>query len=462
MSEVVVCTGKYALLPGSDGPTPATIVIDKVSGKITEIKGAHSSRGDFEAAHPESTISSWIDAGEQIIIPGLVDAHVHLNEPGRTAWEGFWTGTRAAAAGGITTVIDMPLNSLPPTTTVANLEEKRQAAAGQCHTDVGFWGGVIPGNQEHLTPLVKAGVKGFKCFLIESGVDEFPCVTEPDLHSAMEKLQAGSSVLLFHAELDSAIPSVNNPNPTLYKTFLNSRPEQFEADAISLVYKLQKAYPDLRTHVVHLSAASALPTIRQARREGLPLTVETCFHYLCLNAESIPDGHTEFKCCPPVREDSNRDELWNALKEGIIDCVVSDHSPCVVELKKIDTGDIMSAWGGISTLGLGLSLLWTEAKKRGVPLRQVVEWMSKKTAAHASLGDTKGQLNVGYDGDFVLWDPEASFKVTKELLQYKNKISPYEGLELTGRVEKTYLRGELVYDRIGGGFTGLPPRGRLL
>ncbi|KAJ2918591.1 hypothetical protein MD484_g1876, partial [Candolleomyces efflorescens] len=462
MSELVVCTAKYALLPEDDHPTPATIVIDKNSGKIIQIERKHLSKSQFQSTHASSTITSWIDAGAQIVIPGLVDAHVHLNEPGRTAWEGFWTGTRAAAAGGITTVVDMPLNSLPPTTTVANLEEKRQAAVGQCHTDVGFWGGVIPGNQDHLKPLVEAGVKGFKCFLMESGVDEFPCVTEADLHPAMEKLHDASSILLFHAELDSAVNAQHDLDPRHYSTFLQSRPQRFEQDAISLVYKLQKTYQGLRTHIVHLSASSALPTIREAKSEGLPLTVETCFHYLCLNAENIPDGHTEFKCCPPVREDDNRDRLWDALKEGLIDCVVSDHSPCVIELKNVESGDIMSAWGGISTLGLGLSLLWTEGKNRGFSLKQVVDLMSKKTAEHAGLGESKGQLKVGFDGDFVLWDPTAAFEVTKELLQYKNKISPYQGMTLTGRVEKTFLRGSLVYDRTAGGFTGLPPQGRLL
>ncbi|EAU91207.2 allantoinase [Coprinopsis cinerea okayama7 len=457
MSRVVL-TGQHVLLPGHDNPVPATILVDQVSGKIVDVKQGLSTKEDFEA----STISSWIDAGDLVVLPGLVDAHVHLNEPGRTEWEGFWTGTRAAASGGITTVVDMPLNSLPPTTTVSNLEEKRSAAKGQCHTDVGFWGGVIPGNQDHLVPLVDAGVKGFKCFLIESGVEEFPCVTEDDLHPAMANLEKSSSLLLFHAELDSSVDGEDGRDPTHYSTFLKSRPPRFECDAISLVHKLQKQYPSLRTHIVHLSAAKALPVIREARAAGLPLTVETCFHYLCLDAEDIPDGHTEFKCCPPVRELANRDQLWDALKEGMIDFVVSDHSPCVIELKNVDTGNIMTAWGGISTLGLGLSLLWTEGKTRGCSLGQVVDWMSLRTAKHVGLEKTKGKLAVGFDGDFVLWDPNASFTVTRDFLQYKNKISPYEGKELTGRVEKTYLRGSLIYDRRHNGFDGLPPLGKLI
>ncbi|TFK21957.1 allantoinase [Coprinopsis marcescibilis] len=458
-SELVVCTGTRVLLPDQDIPVPATIVIDKSTGRIIDVQQKFSTRKDF--SNPQ--ISSWIDAGDLVVLPGLVDAHVHLNEPGRTAWEGFQTGTRAAASGGITTLIDMPLNSLPPTTTVPNLEEKRKAASGQCHTDVGFWGGVIPGNQANLIPLVEAGVKGFKCFLMESGVDEFPCVAESDLHPALENLEKVSSVLLFHAELDSCVsPASKKPDPTHYSTFLESRPQRFEYDAIGLVHKLQKQYPSLRTHIVHLSAANALPIIREAKDAGLPLTVETCFHYLCLDAEDIPDGHTEFKCCPPVRELANRDKLWEALKEGYIDFVVSDHSPCVLELKNLESGDIMSAWGGISTLGLGLSLLWTEGRKRNCSIAQVVDWMARKTAVHAGLAETKGELAVGFDGDFVLWDPEVSFTVSKELLQYKNKISPYEGKCLTGRVEQTYLRGSLVYDRNVKDFDSLAPQGRLL
>jgi len=278
----------------------------------------------------------------------------------------------------------------------------------------------------------------------------------------MAKLQDASSKLLFHAELETgASCGGGGSDKTHYSTFLQSRPQQLEYDAIALIHRLQKQYPALPTHIVHLSAAKALPIIRDAKRAGLPLTVETCFHYLCLDAEQIPDGRAEFKCCPPVREEANRDQLWAALKEGLIDFVVSDHSPCVLDLKSLDSGDLMSAWGGISTLGLGLSLLWTEGRARGCTLRQVVDWMSLKTAAHAGLAETKGRLSVGFDGDFVLWDPEASFTVTRELLQYKNKISPYEGKELCGRVEQTYLRGKLAYDRQHN-FEGLPPRGKLL
>ncbi|KAH9485381.1 Allantoinase [Psilocybe cubensis] len=407
MSEFLVCTGSKVLLPGNDEPTQASIVIDKASGKITQVRQGHHTSDDL-GLHAHTV--EWLDAGKNVVLPGLVDAHVHLNEPGRTDWEGFWTGTRAAASGGITTLVDMPLNSLPPTTTVSNLEIKRQAALNQCHTDVAFWGGVIPGNQEHLKPLVAAGVRGFKCFLMESGVEEFPCVNVQDLLVSIKELEDAGSVLLFHAELQDGNDKSETSNPRDYSTFLSSRPEKLEFNAISLIVKLQLMYPSLRCHIVHLSAASALPLIRSAKDAGLPLTVETCFHYLCLSAEEIPAGHTEFKCCPPVREESNRNLLWDALKEGLIDCVVSDHSPCVLSLKRLDDGDILSAWGGISTLGLGLSLLWTEGQRRGIGLGQIIDWMSTKTARHVGLGSTKGQLREGYDGDFVLWDPEEEFE----------------------------------------------------
>jgi len=266
---------------------------------------------------------------------------------------------------------------------------------------------------------------------------------------------------LFHAELEESPFQTKDLDPREYSTFLASRPQELETNAISLVIKLLHAYPKLRCHIVHLSAATALPMIREAKAAGLPLTIETCFHYLCLSAEDIPAGRAEFKCCPPVREASNRDQLWGALKEGLIDCIVSDHSPCVVSLKRLDDGDVMAAWGGISTLGLGLSLLWTEGQKRGVTLAQIVDWTCTSTANHAGLGHVKGQLKVGYDGDFILWDPEAEYKVRKDMLQYKNKISAYEGMKLRGLVERTYLRGRKIFDHLDG-FHGLPPTGKLL
>ncbi|KAG6831746.1 hypothetical protein H0H92_007898 [Tricholoma furcatifolium] len=433
---ILICTGRNVLLPELSSPVPATFTIDLSTGKITNI--THGYQGTHARSDDDSV--RWIDAGHKTVLPGLVDAHVHLNEPGRTDWEGFRTGTQAAVSGGVTTVVDMPLNSIPPTTTVENLEMKRQAALGQCHSDVAFWGGAIPGNQGDLKPLLAEGVKGFKCFLIESGVDNT------------------STVLLFHAELGVAETRISHA--TLYSTFLESRPQKLETDAISLITSLLERYPALRCHIVHLSASSALPLLRAARSAGLNLTVETCFHYLCLSANVIPDGHPEFKCCPPVRDVTNQNLLWDGLKEGLIDCIVSDHSPCVTELKMLDEGDIMSAWGGISTLGLGLSLLWTEGQRRGVTVAEIVAWTSTKTAEHAGLSHLKGELKVGLDGDFIIWDPEAEYTVTTDSLKFKNKISPYVGMTLRGRVEKTYLRGNLVYDMTA--YAELPPVGQVL
>ncbi|TDL17681.1 allantoinase [Rickenella mellea] len=456
----VVFTSSNVLLPGSTHPAAATIEVDLASRKIVAVHDDVLTRSDY----PHISDERWFDAEDKWILPGLVDAHVHLNEPGRTDWEGFWTGTKAAISGGVTTVVDMPLNSIPPTTTVENLEAKRSAAHGQCWTDVAFWGGIIPGNESDLRPMLESGVKGFKCFLIESGVEEFPCVTEQHVSLAMEQLQDNSAVILFHAELDDQplSTSPSDSDPTQYSTFLHSRPEKLEIDAIELIISLSRRYPKLRCHIVHLSAASALPIIRAAKTAGVQLTVETCFHYLTLAADDIPHGHPEFKCCPPIRGAENRDLLWSALLDGTIDCIVSDHSPCVAELKQLDDGDLMNAWGGISALGMGLSLLWTEARKRGVGFHKIVEWMSTKTAEHASLADRKGAIRFGYDADFVFWDPDAEFTVTKETIHFKNKLSPYEGMKLHGRVEKTFLGGRLAWDRTSNGFDDLEPAGQLL
>ncbi|KAK2463262.1 hypothetical protein APHAL10511_004917 [Amanita phalloides] len=444
MPRFLVCTAAKVLLPDSDTLQPATLVIDTAAGKILNIHHAQVPRNTLQL--PDDTV--WLDVQDKVILPGLIDPHVHLNEPGRTEWEGFYTGTRAAASGGVTTVVDMPLNSIPPTTTLENLERKRAVARGQCATDVAFWGGVIPNNQSQLKPLIQAGVKGFKCFLIDSGVQEFPCVSESDVSAAMEEIHQEDTVLLFHAELDNHSHSEeSDSDPMLYSTFLESRPQQLEIDAISLITNLQQSYPNLRCHIVHLSAASAIPLIRAAKAAGLKLSVETCFHYLCLSSDDIPSGRPEFKCCPPIRDMRNQDSLWDALKAGVIDCVVSDHSPCVAELKCLDEGNIMAAWGGISTLGLGLSLLWTESSKRGVSIAQILKWTSQNAAKHAGLGASKGQLSVGYDADFIVWDPDVEHQVTLESLQFKNKVSPYVGKKLRGRVERTYLRGVMIYDR---------------
>ncbi|KAH9964207.1 allantoinase [Russula dissimulans] len=460
--DLRVYAGNNVLLPGSQVPRPATVLVSTKTGKIIDVREGRHARADYADIAADGD-SHWVEVGDKYLFPGLIDAHVHLNEPGRTDWEGFWTGTRAAASGGFTTVVDMPLNSIPPTTTVENLAAKRSAAQAQCWTDVAFWGGVIPGNQGELRPLIDAGVKGFKCFMIESGVEEFPCVSESDLRPAMSALKDTGSVLLFHAEVDDhPAPLSDSEDPTFYGTFLKSRPESFEVDAISQIISLQKEHPTLRCHVVHLSAASALPIIREAKAAGHKLTVETCFHYLCLASDSIPDARPEFKCCPPIRDAANREALWAALLDGTIDSLVSDHSPCVAELKRMDRGDVMGAWGGVSTLGIGLGLLWTEGRKRNVPIGTMLGWVSEKTAAHAGLGDRKGKIAVGYDADLVIWDPDIQYTVTKETLQFKNKLTPYEGMMLSGRVEQTILRGRPVYNGILNTFFDLEPSGVLL
>ncbi|KAI6166122.1 hypothetical protein EDD17DRAFT_1550877 [Pisolithus thermaeus] len=451
-------SSQNVVLPDAETPQAAVITVDVHTGKIVDIE-----RGT--ANHLPQDDTHVIDVGAKFVLPGLVDAHVHLNEPGRTDWEGFWTGTRAAISGGVTTVVDMPLNSIPPTTTLENFHVKRTSAEGQCWTDVAFWGGAIPGNQKDLKPLIAAGVKGFKCFLIESGVEEFPCVDEHDLRGHLEQLQGEPTVLLFHAELEDHQCSTKEAlplDPTHYETFLSSRPDTLEVNAISFITRLQEEYPSLRCHIVHLSSASALPTIRAAKSCGLKLTVETCFHYLCLSSGMIPNGHPEFKCCPPIRDETNRELLWQALMDGTIGFVVSDHSPCITELKKLDEGDIMGAWGGISGLGLGLSLLWTEGRRRGITINQIISWVSQKTAEHAGLSETKGSIAVGHDADLVIWDPEAEFKVSTESLHFKNKLSAFEGMTLHGVVLQTFLRGSLVYDGVKGNFDARGPRGILL
>jgi allantoinase len=392
---------------------------------------------------------SLVDAGDAVVMPGLVDAHVHVNEPGRTEWEGFATATRAGAAGGVTTLVDMPLNSIPPTTTLSGFKEKLAAAQNKCWIDVAFWGGVVPGNTAELKPLLEAGVRGFKCFLVHSGVDEFPHVTEADLLEAMPELAKLESVLLVHAELpepiEKAAEELRDKNPRDYETFLKSRPRESENKAVELMIRLCRK-TGARVHIVHHSSADVLPLLQSARDEGLPLTVETCPHYLTFAAEEIPAGATHYKCCPPVRERENREKLWAALKEGVIDMVVSDHSPCTPNLKLQEKGDFLEAWGGIAALQFSLPVMWSGLQKRGFGLRELTRWMSDAPARLAGLDKRKGQLAPGFDADIVIWHPEKEFMVAPEIIHFKNKITPYAGMNLRGVVEATYVRGAKVYE----------------
>ncbi len=384
------------------------------------------------------------DHGELAILPGLVDAHVHVNEPGRTEWEGFETATRAAAAGGITTIADMPLNCIPVTTTVAALETKLAAIEGLLTVDSAFYAGVIPGNAGELAGLARRGVRGAKCFLCPSGIDEFPNVGRDDLRIAMPVLRDAGIPLLVHAELESHPGPCEHADPRDYRTYLASRPPGWEREAIELVVGVM-AETGCRTHIVHLSAAEALDTIREARAKDLPLSIETCPHYLALDAESVPDGDTRFKCAPPIRRAGNRDQLWEALRTGLIDFVVSDHSPCVPELKRLETGEFDKAWGGISSLQLGFPVVWTEARERGFDLTRLAAWMATRTARFLGLSGVKGEIAPGCDADLAVFDPEASFTVRAAALQHKNKITPYEGRTLQGVTVATYLRGTVVY-----------------
>jgi allantoinase len=362
------------------------------------------------------------------ILPGLVDTHVHINEPGRTEWEGFETATAAALAGGITTLVEMPLNSIPSTNTVAALAVKREAARGKCCVYTELWGGVVPGNEDELAGLIAAGARGFKCFLTPSGTPDFEHVTEADLRRAMPNL--GGAVLQVHCELPEYLVDSPAGDPYEHATYLRSRPRDAENHAIALMIRLAREY-QARVHIVHLSSSDALPMIREALAEGLAITVETCPHYLAFASEDIPRGATQFKCAPPIRERPNREKLWDALREGVISMVVSDHSPAPPELKR---GDFLHAWGGISSLQLGLSTVWTEARRRGFTLADVARWMSTNPAKLAGFGDRKGRIEVGYDADLVVFDPEASFTVEGATLHHRHKLTPYEGLVLQGRV----------------------------
>lgn len=393
------------------------------------------------------------DFGDLCVLPGLVDTHVHINEPGRTEWEGFATATNAAAAGGFTCLVDMPLNCIPATIDVPALNAKRAAAAGQARVDYAFWGGAVEGNSSQLSHLAEAGVLGFKSFMINSGVAEFAMVHEEDLRLAMPLIAQSGLPLLVHAELPGPVEQAHlklqSQMPwNSYAIYLKSRPDESEVAAIELLIRLCREF-DCRIHIVHLASAQALPLIQNARAEGLPLTVETCPHYLYFAAESIPDGATQFKCAPPIRTAANREQLWEALRAGIIDFVATDHSPCPPALKlptePTVPGDFAKAWGGIASLSVALPALWTAAKSRGFSLMDVTRWLASKPAEFAGLSSMKGRIEPGASADFVVFDPDAHFRVQPADLHFRHPVSPYLGEELSGRVLRTYVRGECVF-----------------
>lgn len=379
---------------------------------------------------------------EEVLLPGLVDTHVHVNEPGRTEWEGFASATRAAAAGGVTTIIDMPLNSIPPTVNKDALHLKQAVAKDQAYVDIGFWGGAVPGNKADLRALHDEGVFGFKCFLLHSGVDEFPHLDPDEMEEDMAVLKDFDSIMIVHAEDSRAIDRAPSAEGDVYGRFLASRPRGAENVAIAEVIERAR-WTGARAHILHLSSSDALPMIASAKRDGVRLTVETCPHYLTLIAEEIPNGATAFKCCPPIREADNRELLWKGLLDGTIDCIVSDHSPSTLDLKDLENGDFAVAWGGVSSLQLGLALIWTEARRRGIQLQQVIEWMSSRPADLARL-TTKGKLALGYDADLSIFAPDESFVVDPVKLQHKNPITPYAQKPLSGVVRKTFLRGQAI------------------
>jgi allantoinase len=445
----LVVRGKHVITP--DGDRPAAIHIrDGVISAISDF-------GDVPSGIPVH------DAGNSAVMPGIVDTHVHINEPGRSEWEGFSTATRAAAAGGVTTLIEMPLNSIPATTSAPAYREKLAAAQSKLWVDVGFWGGVVPGNTAELHPLWEAGVFGFKCFLVLSGVEEFEHVTESDLRAALPKLRALGAPLLAHAELpgpiENAVAKLSSVAPaSAYSTWLASRPRQAENEAIELLVSLAREF-DARVHIVHLSSSDALAPLRLAKRNGVRVSVETCPHYLAFAAEEIPDGATQFKCAPPLRERENREKLWSALDDGTIDLIASDHSPCPPAMKLRDQGDFLRAWGGIASLQLSLPAVWTEARLRGYALTHVADWMCSGPARLAGLERSKGAIIVGGDADLVIWNPEARFRVETSRLRHRHKVTPYAGRELFGVVGTTFLRGQKVFD---GGEFSVAPLGRVL
>jgi allantoinase len=435
----LVVRGKRVLLP--EGIRPAAVHVK--DGKIADITAP-------DALPPDAEL---VDAGDCVVTPGVVDSHVHINEPGRTEWEGFRTSTQAAAAGGITTVVDMPLNCIPATTSREAAEKKREVLADSLSVDVAFWGGVIPGNAGELEGLARFGVPGCKCFTCPSGVDEFPHVTRDDLERALPVLRDLDRTLLVHAEapgpLERAEAAVQGRDPRHYATYLASRPAAAEDEAIAMVIDLCRKH-QARAHIVHLASGSAIPLLAAAQQEGVQISAETCLHYLAFSAEEIGEGATHFKCAPPIREAANRELLWAGLRAGTIGMVVSDHSPCTPALKKPETGDFMGAWGGIAGLQFGLSALWTMALQRGLELEQVFAWNAAAPARLAGLSQRKGRIARGFDADLVIFDDAAQFTVQESAVHHRHKVTPWAGRKLTGVVQKTFVGGRLAYDAHAG------------
>src|SRR5829696_5883927 len=434
----LIIRGRSVVLPDTIGPRSIYIK----DGRIVSVAGYSETESDCEV----------IDLDQNsVVMPGLVDTHVHINSPGRTEWEGFHNATLAAAAGGVTTLIDMPLNSIPPTTTLDGFKTKLDTAAKNCFVDVGFWGGVVPGNTAELARMFESGVAGFKCFLVPSGVDEFPHVTEANLREAMPELTRLGALLIVHAELPGPIKATGNAVD--YEAFLASRPRAAENEAVELMIRLSREF-GTRVHIVHLSSAEAIPMLRQAQAAGIGITAETCPHYLHFAAEEVPEGATEFKCCPPIRERDNREELWDGLKDGTIGLIVSDHSPCPGEMKLRESGDFMKAWGGIASLQLRLPIVWTEARRRGYSLLDVTRWLCANPAQQVSFEPHKGSIAVGHDADLVIWKPDEQFTVSATALHHRHKLTPYAGEVLNGVVQQTFLRGREIFD--GGNFMDSP------
>jgi len=425
----VILKSTAVVLP--EGLRPAQLVL--AGGRIADVL-------PYEAP----TAGPVLDLGNAAVLPGVIDPHVHLNEPGRTEWEGFDTGTRAALAGGLTTLVDMPLNSAPVTTSVENLRLKQAATQGQLHTNVGFWGGIVPGNAAEVGPLIAAGVLGFKAFLTHSGIDDFPNATEADLRQVMPLLARHGLPLLVHCELSEDNEEWKKGDTRSYQNYLASRPKSWENEAVRLMIRLCQE-TNCPVHIVHLSSAEVLPELAAAKALGLPLTVETGQHYLFFNAEAIADGQTQFKCAPPIRERENNEQLWQALHSGLIDFVATDHSPAPPDLKHLASGDFAQAWGGIASLQLALPVLWTAARQRGATLPDLARWLSANPAKLIGQAHRKGQLAKGYDADLLVLAADEQFTVTEALLHHRHKVSPYLGRELLGVVTHTFLAGEEVF-----------------